>query len=74
MDGEVCIPTHDDRLDLAHEEPFAAHLSERAILDAVAFRSNADFLDRELREVALELLADPTGLHERKIAPACGDA
>jgi len=74
MDGEVRIATHDYRLDLAHEEPFAAHLSEWAILDAVALRSNVDFLDGEPREVVEELLADPTGLYEREIALACGNA
>ena len=74
MDGEVRVAAHDHRLHLAHEKPLAADLCERAILDAVAFGANVDFLDGELGEMAPYLLADPTGLDESKITPACCNA
>jgi hypothetical protein len=62
MHREVGFPANDDGLDLADEEPFAPYVRERAILDAVAFRTDVNLLDREAPEVALQLLADPTGL------------
>jgi hypothetical protein len=74
VDREVRLAAHDYRFHLAYEEPFTAHLRQWAILDAVARGSNPDFLDGELGEVTLQLLADPTGLDESKIAPACCNA
>jgi len=74
MDGEVCVAAHDHRFDFAHEKSLAAYFGERAILDAVALGTNLDFLDGELREVAPYLFADPAGLDESKIAPACCNA
>jgi hypothetical protein len=62
MHREVGFPANDDSFDLADEEPLAPDVRERAILNAVAFRTDVDLLDREAPEVALQLLADPTGL------------
>ena len=52
MNSKVRLAAYDHCLDLAHEKPFAAHVGERAILDAVAFGLYVDFLDDEPWEMA----------------------
>ena len=48
MNGEIGVATYDDGLHLADEEPFAADLRERAILNSIPLGLHVDLFDLEI--------------------------
>jgi hypothetical protein len=70
---QVRAPVEQRLLELLHEEPLAAHLRERHVLESVAGGAQRDQLRRDA-EPLLDPPRHPLGLGERELARPRGDA